>query len=109
MNECFSLCYRYDELRTIIKSLKNKKKIRDVSNVLNGNHLIFIPSNLHVQGYTIGWKIANLLVPTPKKGAGFSLRAFKEYPRDSLCGVKGSLIMIQGFVVLKRLKLLPKF
>ena len=29
-----------------------------------------------------------------------------EGPRDSLCGVKGSLIY--GFVVLKRLKLLPK-
>ena len=51
MNECFSLFYRYDELRTIIKSLKNKKKIRDVSNVLNGNHLIFVSNNLNVLGY----------------------------------------------------------
>ena len=32
-----------------------------------------------------------------------------EGPNDSQCGVKGSLIMIQGFVVLKRLKLLPKY
>ena len=32
-----------------------------------------------------------------------------EGPTDSLFGVKGSLIMIQGFVVLKRLKLLPKY
>ena len=30
-------------------------------------------------------------------------------PRDSLCGVKGSLIVIQGFVVLKRIKLLQKY
>ena len=44
-------------------------------------------------------------------GSGFSLRAFKEDPRNSLCGDKGSLIMIQGFVVfkLKRVKLLPKY
>ena len=41
--------------------------------------------------------------------AGFSPGLLNEGPRDSLCGVKGSLIMIHGFVVLKRLKLLPKY
>ena len=29
--------------------------------------------------------------------------------RDSLCAVKGSLIRIHGFIVFKRLKLLPKY
>ena len=32
-----------------------------------------------------------------------------EGPKDSQCGVKGSLIMIRRFVVSKRLKLLPKY
>ena len=40
---------------------------------------------------------------------GFPLGLSNEGPKDSLCGVKGSLIMIQGFVVLKRLKLLIKY
>ena len=42
-------------------------------------------------------------------GQGFPLGLLNESSRDSLCGVKGSLIMIQGFVVLKKLKLLPIF
>ena len=33
---------------------------------------------------------------------GFPSGFINEGPRDSLCGVKGSLVMIQGFVVLKR-------
>ena len=40
---------------------------------------------------------------------GFASGLLKEGPRDSLCGVKGSLIVIQGFVVLKRIKLLQKY
>ena len=32
---------------------------------------------------------------------GFPLGFLNEGPTDSLCGVKGSLIMSQGFVVLK--------
>ena len=45
----------------------------------------------------------------PCPSQGFPLGLLNEGPRDSLCGVKGSLIMIQGFVVLKKLKLLPKW
>ena len=33
---------------------------------------------------------------------GFLPGLLDDGPRDSLCGVKGSLIMSQGFVVLKR-------
>ena len=40
---------------------------------------------------------------------GFPSGLLNAGPKDSQCGVKGSLIMIQGFVVLKRLKLLPKY
>ena len=40
---------------------------------------------------------------------GFPSGLLKGGPRDSLCGVKGSLIRIQGLVVLKRLKLLSKY
>ena len=40
---------------------------------------------------------------------GFPSGLLNKGPRDSQCGVKRSLIMIQGFVVLKRLKLLPKY
>ena len=38
---------------------------------------------------------------------GFPSGLLNKGSRDSLCGVKEYLIMIQGFVVLKRLKLLP--
>ena len=41
--------------------------------------------------------------------AGFSLRAFKQGFQGLLKGVKGSFIMVQGIVVLKRLKLLPQY
>ena len=34
---------------------------------------------------------------------GFPSGLLDEGPTDSLCGVKGSLIRIQGFVVLKKL------
>ena len=40
---------------------------------------------------------------------GFPSGLLNKGPRDSLCGVKGSLIIIQGFVVSKGLKLLPKY
>ena len=42
---------------------------------------------------------------------GFLSGILNEGPRDSLCRVKESLMMVQGFVVLKRLKLhvLPKY
>ena len=40
--------------------------------------------------------------------AGFLSRRLNEGPKNSQCGVQGSLIMSQRFVVLKRLELLPK-
>ena len=40
---------------------------------------------------------------------GFPSGLLNEGLRDSLCGVKRSLIMIQTFFVLKSLKLLPKY
>ena len=41
--------------------------------------------------------------------SGFSLWAFKQGLHGLPMWSKGSLLMIQGFVVLKRLKLLPKY
>ena len=41
-----------------------------------------------------------------KRLQGFPSGLLNKGPRDSICGVKGSLIMIQGFIILKRLKLL---
>ena len=40
---------------------------------------------------------------------GFPSGLLNKGPKNSQCGVKGSVIMIQGFVVLKSLKLLPKY
>ena len=50
--------------------------------------------------------MVNSFLPLNKK-QGFPSWLLNEGPRDSLCGVKGYLIIIQGFVVFKRLKL-PK-
>ena len=40
---------------------------------------------------------------------GFPSGLVNRGPKDSLCGVNRSLIMILGFVALKRLKQLPKY
>ena len=35
-----NICHRYEEMKIIIKTMRNHKKIKDMSNVLSGEYLL---------------------------------------------------------------------